>query len=483
MAELNLSNLSANDYLEIMSATSAFDSALENRANTWRQLTGRPGTFSLGSSGTSSMLKTYKSEREKEIFAAILEKQRAAISTGVIERDYGGGVLGWNKWWKAEGLPAEYAARAREAFESIQGQTRAEASRLESEAAAGYAKTRDVEAKARAARDALGETERVAAEKGISEIFTQHSAQYRKAAEVAGFDPSGPTYAPTWQALEASIRNQIYGGTGSEAVKNAIFKGAIERLREAHDPVERFEVEKRVEGRAVARRQAELFPLERILKADQVRTIEQKEKFEALVVPIREEASRLSEGIVDQASYLTAKEKLEAFMDEQAMGPEFTDESRNKVIGLFKERHSQYAKPRLSEKDERAEARRYYTEEFKGWLGPDIDAPNYAEWLQSDQVYTTSMGKKVLGWQRHLQQLRVPSNYARSPVFQELHQKWQAKPAPVSYPDYFQKMLARYRDAYTANKIGDKLLKELEAELRSLLRDTGEFPPDSIWSD
>ena len=93
------------------------------------------------------------------------------------------------------------------------------------------------------------------------------------------------------------------------------------------------------------------------------------------------------------------------------------------------------------------------------------------------------MGKKVLGWQRHLQQLGLPSNYARSPALQELHQMWQAKPGPALHKDHYEKMLARLRDANTANKIGDKLLKELEAELRSLLRDQGEFPPDSIWSD
>jgi hypothetical protein len=467
------SNLSAADYLRLSSGDTAFNAAMEGEANKWRRLTGRSPTFSLGASGTSSMLKSYMSQREDEILAAILEKQREAISTGVIEREHGGGVLGWNKWWKKEGLPAEYAARAREAFESIQGQTRAEASRLESEAAAGYAKTRDVEAKARAARDALKEDERLAAQKGISDVFNQYSRQYRIAAESVA----------SWTSMEAAIRDQVYKGEGSDAVKNAIFEGTIKQLRDAHDPVERFEVDIREEGKKAARRQAELFPLEKILKADQVRTVEQKAKYEALVGPIRTEASRLSEEVVDQASYLTAKEKLEAYMDELAMGPEFTDESRDKVIGLFKERHSQYAKPRLSEKDERSEARRYYDAEFRGFLGPDIDAPNFAEWLQSDQVYETTVGKKVLGWQRYLQQLGVPSHYARSPALNELHQMWQAKPAPVLHKDHFERMLAKLGDALTANKISRKLKEELEAELRSLLRDTGEFPPGSIWGD
>ena len=63
------SNLSAADLLRLSSGDTAFTSAMEGEANKWRDLTGRSPTFSLGTSGTASMLKSFMAEREDEILA------------------------------------------------------------------------------------------------------------------------------------------------------------------------------------------------------------------------------------------------------------------------------------------------------------------------------------------------------------------------------------------------------------------------------
>ena len=116
------SNLSAADYLRLSSGDTAFNAAMEGEANKWRRLTGRSPTFSLGASGTSSMLKSYMAEREDEILAEIIGEQRAAMLKD--ENDEGhlplGDIRAWNKWFAK--FPQQYAKKVREAYESMSGQ-------------------------------------------------------------------------------------------------------------------------------------------------------------------------------------------------------------------------------------------------------------------------------------------------------------------------------------------------------------------------
>ena len=116
------SNLSASEYLSLMSGESSLRSAMENEANTWRQFTNRPTNFSLGSSGTASMLKSFMSQRDEEILAEILKQQREAVNNEQLEL---GDISKWSSWFsKQQGFPAEYGARARAAYESMSDQFR-----------------------------------------------------------------------------------------------------------------------------------------------------------------------------------------------------------------------------------------------------------------------------------------------------------------------------------------------------------------------
>jgi len=462
MAELNLRNLSANDYLELMSATSAFDSAMENRANTWRQLTGRPGSFSLGSSGTSSMLKTYKSEREKEIFAAILEKQREAIRTGAIETA-GGGIAGWNKWWKDQSLPAEYAARARAAFQSIQGETFQEAARGEAVLAAGYAKET-------AGRADLQEKERIAVDAGISEIFTKHSPQYRKAAQ----------YAPSWQTLEASIRDEIYGSEASESVKNAVFDGVIKQLRDAYKPVQRFEIEKRREAKATAEREAAMFPLNLIIAKEKVLTIENKAAVEEILENAGAKATALTEGIEDQTSYLSAREELELWLDTNADVSLLGGPERDRILSAFEKRNETYAKPIRTYSQEEGAARLRYQQLFSGLLSDQImpGAPSFSDWLLGDKTFRYQ-NKSVDGWLREQRLIGSTSHFAVEPMIGYARDAWTNGPVegwletPRSKEDIGQQAIDWYNrlvamaddlaeNGKMSNRMRDKILKELE---------------------
>jgi hypothetical protein len=118
------SNLSASEYLSLMSGESSLRSAMENEANTWRQFTNRPTNFSLGSSGTSSMLKSFMSQRDEEILAEILKKQREAVNNETLAL---GDISKWSAWFSTQqGFPAEYGARARAAYQSMSDQFRTE---------------------------------------------------------------------------------------------------------------------------------------------------------------------------------------------------------------------------------------------------------------------------------------------------------------------------------------------------------------------
>jgi len=463
MAELNLSNLSANDYLELMSATSAFDSAMENRANTWRQLTGRPGTFSLGSSGTSSMLKSYMSQREDEILAAILEKQREAISTGKIKGE-GGGIAGWSKWWKKQSYPPEYAARARAAFQSIQGETFQEAARGEAELAAGYAKDT-------ASRADLQEKERIAVDAGISEIFTKHSPQYRKAAQ----------YAPSWQTLEASIRDEIYGSEASESVKNAVFDGVIKQLRDAYKPVQRFEIEKRREAKATAKREAAMFPLNLIIAKEKVLTIENKAAVEEILENAGAKATALTEGIEDQTSYLSAREELELWLDTNADVSLLGGPERDRILSAFEKRNDQYSKPDQTYSQEMSDAQSTYDSLFKGILGGYLpNTPNFTEWLLGDKTFTFNR-QEVDGWLRRQRLIGTASNFAVEPMMGYARDTWMRGPLPNGWLpktgatedavaaqalEWYNRMVTMAEDlsgkGEMSARMKDKILKELE---------------------
>jgi len=130
------SNLSASEYLSLMSGESSLRSAMENEANTWRQFTNRPTNFSLGASGTASMLKSFMSQRDEEILAEILKKQREAVNNETLAL---GDISKWSAWFsKQQGFPAEYGARARAAYQSMSDQFRTEGtSRREEELQTG----------------------------------------------------------------------------------------------------------------------------------------------------------------------------------------------------------------------------------------------------------------------------------------------------------------------------------------------------------
>ena len=480
------SNLSAADYLRLSSGDTAFNAAMEGEANKWRRLTGRSPTFSLGASGTSSMLKSYMSQREDEILAAILEKQREAIRTGEIETA-GGGIAGWSTWWKAEGLPAEYAARARAAFQSIQGETFQEAARGEAKLAAGYAKDT-------ASRAKLKETERIAVDAGIAKIFRKHSPQYRKAAEVAGFDPSGPTYAPSWQALEASIRDEIYGSGASDSVKNAVFDGVIKQLRDSYEPVGRFELEKRAEEKAQAAQSAKNFPLDLLLKQANVREAEQKQAYSARLEDIRGAATDFSDSVVDQQSYIKNRGEYEDYLDALAEDKNplaLTPEQKKTALDAFEKSNEQHSKPLVTRSSERTNAEQAYEDAFKGLFGlKDPDAPTFEEFLQSNGIYETMSGSIVNGWQRSKQLIGEPSHYAVSKNIQDISNVWiksrDEMPSVRSKKEYFGELYSNIEailmDKAEKTVITERELKDLVAWLRSLMAGEGLIPPDSILS-
>ena len=84
--EDKLKNLSSSAYLKIISAFGADQARTEGRANAFRQLTGRGGTFSLGSSGLAASLKSAMALRDAEIEAEVLRRQREAIADGTIKK-------------------------------------------------------------------------------------------------------------------------------------------------------------------------------------------------------------------------------------------------------------------------------------------------------------------------------------------------------------------------------------------------------------
>tara|TARA_Y100001951_G_scaffold103232_1_gene111603 strand:- start:165 stop:1343 length:1179 start_codon:yes stop_codon:yes gene_type:complete len=99
---------------------------MEGEANKWRDLTGRSPTFSLGTSGTASMLKSFMAEREDEILAEIIGEQRAAMLKDENDKDHLplGDIRAWNKWFAK--FPQQYAKKVREAYESMSGQRASE---------------------------------------------------------------------------------------------------------------------------------------------------------------------------------------------------------------------------------------------------------------------------------------------------------------------------------------------------------------------
>jgi hypothetical protein len=481
------SNLSAADYLRLSSGDTAFNAAMEGEANKWRRLTGRSPNFSLGSSGTSSMLKSYMSQREDEILAAILEKQREAIRIGDIERA-GGGIAGWSKWWKDQSLPAEYASRARAAFQSIQGETFQEAARGEAKLAAGYAKET-------AARADLKEKERVAVDAGVSQIFNQYSQQYRKAAQSAvDMDAGTPSYIPSWQTLEASIRDHVYGMDASESVKNEIFKETVTRLRDAHKPVGRFELEKRAEEKAQAARAAKNFPLDLLLKQANVREAEQKQAYSARLEDIREQQQLFSDSVVDQQSYIKNRGEYEDYLDALADDENplaLTPEQKKTALEAFEKSNEQHSKPLVTRSAERTNAEQAYTSAFEGMFGmKDPNAPTFEEFLQSNGIYETMSGSVVNGWQRSKQLIGEPSHYAVSKNIQDISNVWSQRrdniPTGITRKAYFGELYSNIEailmDKAEKAVISERELKELVEWLRSLMAGEDLIPPDSILS-
>jgi len=469
LEEDKLRNITSADYLTILSELSGSED--ESRANTFRQLTKRPGTFSLGSGGLATSLKSAMALRDDEIEAEVLRRQREAITDGTIKK-LGGGIKGQMAWWNASGLPNQFATKARTVFQSIQGETFQEAARGEAELAADYAKST-------ADRASLEESERIAVDAGISEIFTAYSSQYSKAAEVAGFDPSGPTYDPTWQTLEASIRNKIYGSKVSESVKNAIFEGAIERLRTAYDPVGRFEVEQQAASRATAKREEDIFPSRLIISEDKALTIENKAAVDKILGYAGVEATRLTEGIEDQTSYLSAREELELWLDKNADVELLGGPERDRILSAFEKRNKTYAKPIRTYSQEEGAARLRYQQLFSGMLSDQImpGAPSFSDWLLGDKTFMYQ-NKPVDGWLREQRLIGSASHFAVEPMIGYARDAWTKGPvggwleAPTSKEDIGQQAIDWYNrlvaiaedlvaDSKMSSRMKDRILKEL----------------------
>jgi len=474
LEEDKLRNITSADYLTILSELSGAGDVA--KANIFRDLTGRQGAFSFGASGLGSSLKSAMALRDDEIEAEVLSRQRAAIADGTIER-LGGGISGWSKWWGQSGLPSQFAPKAREAFESIQGQIRSETRDLESIEAAKYAKKT-------AARADLQEKERIAVDAGISEIFTKHSPQYRLYAE----------YAPSWQNLEASIRDEIYSGEASESVKNAVFEGVIKQLRDSYNPVQRFELEKRAEEKAQAARAAKNFPLELLLKQANVREAEQKQAYSARLEDIREQQQLLSDSVVDQQSYIKNRGEYEDYLDDLADGENplaLTPEQKKTALEAFEKSNEQHSKPLVTRSAERTNAEQAYTSAFEGMFGmKDPNAPTFEEFLQSNGIYETMSGSVVNGWQRSKQLIGEPSHYAVSKNIQDISNVWSQRrdniPTGITRKAYFGELYSNIEailmDKAEKAVISERELKELVEWLRSLMAGEDLIPPDSILS-
>jgi len=483
--EDKLRNITSADYLTILSELSGAGDVA--KANIFRDLTGRQGAFSFGASGLGSSLKSAMALRDDEIEAEVLSRQRAAIADGTIER-LGGGISGWSKWWGQSGLPSQFAPKAREAFESIQGQIRSETRDLESIEAAKYAKKT-------AARADLKEKERVAVDAGVSQIFNQYSQQYRKAAESAVDREAGtPSYIPSWQTLEASIRDHVYGMDASESVKNEIFKETVTRLRDAHKPVGRFELEKRAEEKAQAARAAKNFPLDLLLKQANVREAEQKQAYSARLEDIREQQQLLSDSVVDQQSYIKNRGEYEDYLDDLADGENplaLTPEQKKTALEAFEKSNEQHSKPLVTRSAERTNAEQAYTSAFEGMFGmKDPNAPTFEEFLQSNGIYETMSGSVVNGWQRSKQLIGEPSHYAVSKNIQDISNVWSQRrdniPTGITRKAYFGELYSNIEailmDKAEKAVISERELKELVEWLRSLMAGEDLIPPDSILS-
>ena len=111
--------LTAQDVLAITSAISAVENEGVGRANAFRDMTGRGGTFSSGGTGSSvaTALGKLSGAQDDEMLSAIINNQsQAGLKTLEDHRE----------WYTAQGYPAFYFEDARKAFIKAQQEFRAE---------------------------------------------------------------------------------------------------------------------------------------------------------------------------------------------------------------------------------------------------------------------------------------------------------------------------------------------------------------------
>mgnify|MGYP003150449711 CR=1 FL=1 len=99
--------LSAKDYLELVTALSGRQSEGVGRANAFRQLTGRGGTYTGGASTAASSLQKAMAIEAEELEAGIIDLQSRAGLTSLEEH---------RQWYTDMGLDPFYFDKARDAF-------------------------------------------------------------------------------------------------------------------------------------------------------------------------------------------------------------------------------------------------------------------------------------------------------------------------------------------------------------------------------